>query len=99
MRVTEEMLLKMAKLARLRVDDKNKPKLMEEMSEILNWVETLNEVDTEQVEPLIHMSQEINQFRDDEVLHQLSQAQALENAPKTDGTFIIVPKVINSTNE
>lgn len=99
MRVTEEMIYKMAKLARLRVDDENKPTLMEEMSEILNWVETLNEVDTEKVEPLIHMSKEINQFRNDEVVNQLTQVQALENAPKTDGTFFIVPKVINSTNE
>lgn len=99
MQVTEEMLDKMAKLARLSIEPEKKSALMKEMTDILGWVEKLNEIDTDGVEPLIHMSQEINKMRQDNVEGQLSQQEALSNAPDTDGEFFRVPKVINSTNE
>ena len=99
MQVTEEMLEKMARLARLKIDPDQKEALLKEMTEILGWVEELNEVDTEGVEPLIHMSHEINKLREDVVVGQLSQSEALRNAPKSDGNFFQVPKVIDSANE
>ena len=98
MQVTEEMLNKMAKLARLNIDPNQRATLLQEMTDILGWVEELNEVDTSGVEPLIHMSQEINKFRPDVVEGQLSQQEALANAPKSDGTFFQVPKVIDPAN-
>lgn len=98
MQVTEEMLDKMAKLARLNIDPSQRAILLQEMTDIMGWVEELNEVDTSDVEPLIHMSQEINKFRPDVVDGQLSQPEALTNAPKSDGTFFQVPKVIDPSN-
>lgn len=98
MQVTEEMLDKMAKLARLNIDPNQRAILLQEMTDILGWVEELNEVDTSGVEPLIHMSQEINKFRPDVVDGQLSQQEALANAPKSDGAFFQVPKVIDPSN-
>lgn len=99
MQVTEEMLDKMARLARLKIDPDQKEILLKEMTDILGWVEDLNEVDTDGIEPLIHMSHEINKLRDDEVTGQLSKEEALANAPKSDGNFFQVPKVIDSANE
>ena len=99
MKVTEEMLAKMAKLARLNVKEEEKADLIADLTQILDWVEELEEVDTEGVMPLVHMTDEINLLREDVVKNQLPTEQALKNAPKTDGEFIQVPKVINSTNE
>lgn len=99
MKVTEEMLAKMAKLARLNVKEEEKADLMADLTQILDWVEELKEVDTEGVVPLIHMTDEINQLREDVVKNQLPSEKVLKNAPKTDGEFIQVPKVINSTDE
>ena len=99
MQITEEMLDKMAKLARLAINDNERAQLRTEMSEILTWVETLNEINTEKVEPLIHMSSEINRMREDKIEYQLSQNEALSNAPQVKEDFFIVPKVIDTTNE
>ena len=99
MRVTEEMLDKMARLARLTVDPDKKQALQKEMTEILAWVEKLNEIDTDGVEPLIHMSQEVNKLRQDKVEGQLSQEEALRNAANANGEFFRVPKVIKPADE
>lgn len=99
MKVTDEMLAKMAKLARLKVKEEEKDKLKADLTQILDWVEKLKEVDTEGVEPLIHMTDEINRLREDVVENQLTQAQALSNAPESDGEFFRVPKVINPKDE
>jgi aspartyl-tRNA(Asn)/glutamyl-tRNA(Gln) amidotransferase subunit C len=99
MQVTEEMLDKMAKLARLTIEPDRKQALIREMTDILGWVDKLNEIDTEGVPPLIHMSHEINKVRQDKVEGQLSQQQALRNAPDTDGEFFRVPKVIKPADE
>ena len=54
----------------------------------------LNELNTEGVEPLLHMTDAINVLREDEVKGSISREEALKNAPDTDGTFFRVPKVI-----
>ena len=91
--------MKMAKLARLNIKEDEKEQLMADFTQILDWVEKLKEIDTEDVEPLVHMSEEINRLREDEVKNQLTQEQALSNAPDADGQFFRVPKVIKTNNE
>ena len=58
------------------------------------FVEKLNEVDTEGIAPLLHITNNVNVLRDDEVQGSCTQQEALKNAPKTDGTYFLVPKVI-----
>jgi len=65
-----------------------------DLNNILKMIEKLEEVDTEGVEPLTHMTDVVNAFRTDEVKNQLSREDALKNAPQTDGKFFQVPKVI-----
>ena len=86
---------KMAHLARLTLDPKEIPQLMADMEQILTWMEKLNELDTSHVKPLTHMSAEINAFREDQVGKQMDRVKALQNAPETDSSFFLVPKVID----
>ena len=94
MKIDRELLDKIAHLARLEFDEKDAEKMMQDMNNIVNWVEKLNEVDTEGVEPLTTMSHEINVLREDEVKEHLPHDQALKNAPKKDEDFFRVPKVL-----
>jgi aspartyl-tRNA(Asn)/glutamyl-tRNA(Gln) amidotransferase subunit C len=94
MNIDRSLLDKMAHLARLEFDEKDAAKMIHDMTGIINWVEKLNEVDTEGVEPLTTMSHEINVLREDEVKEHLDHNRALLNAPKKDDTYFRVPKVL-----
>ncbi|MDN5203434.1 Asp-tRNA(Asn)/Glu-tRNA(Gln) amidotransferase subunit GatC [Fulvivirgaceae bacterium BMA10] len=94
MKVDKDTLRKIAHLARLDFEDKDEQKMLESISEILTWVEKLNELDTSNVEPLTTMSKEMNVFRPDEVKHQLEREEGLVNAPEKNNEHFIVPKVL-----
>lgn len=94
MKVTRELLDKIAHLSRLEFDEKDADKMMMDMTNIVSWVEKLNEVNTEGIEPLTTMSHEINAVREDEVKPHLSHEDALKNAPKKDSDYFRVPKVL-----
>lgn len=92
--IDKETLQKIAHLARLHIKPEEEAKLQKDMSEILDWVDKLREVDTEGVAPLIHMTEETNVLRKDEVEPSLGKKEALKNAPQTDGQHFLVPKVL-----
>jgi aspartyl-tRNA(Asn)/glutamyl-tRNA(Gln) amidotransferase subunit C len=94
MKIDREQLDKIAHLSRLEFDEKDAEKMMKDMTAIVDWVEKLNEVNTDGVEPLTTMTYEINVFREDEVKDHLSHDRALLNAPKKDKDYFRVPKVI-----
>lgn len=94
MKITNDLLNKIAHLARLEFDEKDAEKMMTDMSAIVDWVDKLNEVDTTGVEPLTTMSFEVNVLRDDKVKEPLEHERALQNAPKKDEDYFRVPKVI-----
>jgi aspartyl-tRNA(Asn)/glutamyl-tRNA(Gln) amidotransferase subunit C len=89
-----ETVDKIAHLARLEVAENEKQGLLNDMNKILSFMEKLNEVDTEGVAPLIYLTDEVNVFRKDKVKHELTTEQALQNAPKQDGKYFRVAKVI-----
>jgi aspartyl-tRNA(Asn)/glutamyl-tRNA(Gln) amidotransferase subunit C len=95
MKIDRSVLDKIAHLSRLEFDEKDAAKMMSDMTNIVNWVEKLNEVDTTGIEPLTTMSHEINMLRDDEVKEHLQHDRALKNAPKKDADYFRVPKVID----
>jgi aspartyl-tRNA(Asn)/glutamyl-tRNA(Gln) amidotransferase subunit C len=64
------------------------------LAKMIAFVEKLNELDTTGVEPLLHMTDEINVLRKDEVKGSVSREEALKNAPLHDGEFFKVPKAI-----
>jgi aspartyl-tRNA(Asn)/glutamyl-tRNA(Gln) amidotransferase subunit C len=95
MQTDKETLQKLAHLARLEFDEKSETKMLADLNKILDWVEQLSLVDTTGVEPLIHLSEEVNIMRDDEVGEPLSHERGLRNAPKKDSDYFRVPKVID----
>lgn len=94
MNIDKETLHKIAHLARLEIRPESEEKMLKDLTSIVNFVEQLNQVDTDGVEPLTTMSQEINAFRADEVKPHLSREDGLANAPLHDDEFFRVPKVI-----
>ncbi len=95
MEISRATLNKMAHLARLEFNDSESGKMISDMTEIVSWVEKLNEVDTTNVEPLISMSQEVNVLRADVITEQLPRDRALSQAPRHDDEYFRVPKVID----
>lgn len=89
-----EKVRKVAVLARLKLSDAEIGDYANKLGNILKYVDTLNEVDTEGVEPMVHAVELSNVFRADEVQPSLPRDVALQNAPKTDGTFFLVPQIL-----
>ena len=94
MEIDKELILKLEHLSRLQLTDSERKDMIGDLNKILGMVEKLNEIDTDGVEPLTHICEAVNVFRADEVKNQLSRTDAFQNAPKTDGKFFMVPKVI-----
>jgi len=85
---------RIAKLARIRVDDQQVAQLQTELNSILGWIEQLNEVDVEGVEPLTGAAQMALKMREDVVTDGGIREQVLANAPDRAGDFFAVPKVM-----
>ena len=94
MRIEKDLVEKIAHLARLQFNDTEKVKIEADLNRILDFMETLNEVDTSMVEPLIYMNDEVNVLRKDEVIQTITHEEGLANAPKKDTDYFRVPKVI-----
>ena len=96
MEVNDAMVDKLAHLARLKFNEEEKQEIKTDLQRMIVFVEKLNELDLENVEPLLHMSGEVNILREDEVKGSVSRSEALKNAPLHDEQFFKVPKVIKS---
>ena len=95
MKIDKETVDKIAHLARLEFTTaESKEAMVKDMNNMIGFIEKLNELNTDNVEPLIYMSDEVNVLREDEVKIEISQEQALKNAPKHDSDYFKVPKVI-----
>ncbi len=83
-----------AHLARLEFNDEAKAEIVNDMNRMLSFVDKLNELNTDNVEPLIYMTDEKNVLRADEAEVTISQKEALKNAPRKDSDYFKAPKVI-----
>ncbi len=93
--VTLKEVEHIAELARLKFSKDELQNFTHQLNQILKYVEKLNELDTENVEPLSHPVEGYNIFREDKIKPSISREFALKNAPDSDGEFFKVPKVIN----
>jgi aspartyl-tRNA(Asn)/glutamyl-tRNA(Gln) amidotransferase subunit C len=84
-----------AHLARLEFNDEAKAEILNDMNRMLTFVDKLSELNTENVEPLIYMTNERNILRNDIPEITLTQKEALKNAPKKDSDYFKAPKVID----
>lgn len=95
MSVTKNDVEYIAKLARLKFNENELENFTHELNKILNYVEKLNELNTENVEPLSHPVENVNVFREDILQPSIDREEALRNAPSSTDEFFKVPKVIN----
>ncbi len=94
MEVTDALVDKLANLARLSFSPAEKAEIREDLSRMIGFVDQLNSVNTTGIEPLMHMSDEVNRLRDDVPGGGISRADALAAAQGATDQYFTVPKVI-----
>lgn len=94
MNLTSADVRKVASLARLKVTDEDVNSLLGDLSAILEYVDVLNEVDTTGIEPMVHAVELHDVLRTDVLRESLPREAALQNAPRTDGKYFLVPTII-----
>src|SRR5689334_15069122 len=93
MEVNDQLVDKLAHLSRLQFNETEKEEIKNDLQRMIGFVEKLNELDLDNVEPLLFMSDEVNVLREDEIKGSISRSIGLKNAPLHDGQFFKVPKV------
>ncbi len=94
-KISEETFEHIAHLAQLEFESKSgKKAIQEDLNKIIQFIEKLKEVNTENVEPLIYMTNETNRLREDDTKENLTQEEVLKNAPKKDSDYFRIPKVL-----
>ena len=94
MSIDNQTVRKVSKLAKIKINEKEETKLIEELNNILGWVDELKKVDTEKIEPMLSVFNESMVMRKDEVSSETSEELVLKNAPKSKSGFFVVPKVV-----
>ena len=94
MEITNKLIQDIAALAKLEFDEQSAKQMKADLEKIIGFVGKLNEIDTEGIEPLIYLSEEVNVLREDEVKAVISQVEALKNAPEKDSDYFKVPTVL-----
>ena len=83
-----------SKLSRISVDEEKAKKLKGDLNSIFDFIEKLNELDTDNVEPLTSIAETSLKFRTDEVKSEDIRNQILKNSPEKNEDFFVVPKVV-----
>ncbi len=94
MSVTKDDVKKVARLSRIAVDDARLETMAGELNGILGWIEQLNEVDVDGVEPMTSVVDSVLAMRADVVTDGDKADQVLANAPKAEDGFFVVPKAV-----
>ncbi len=94
MKIDKNTINKIARLSRIKLDDRESEDYIKDLNSILDWVEQLNEVNTENVEPLSNISSSILPKREDVSKDTNTSDEILENAPDKLEGFFAVPKVV-----
>ncbi|MDR0476326.1 MAG: Asp-tRNA(Asn)/Glu-tRNA(Gln) amidotransferase subunit GatC [Desulfobulbaceae bacterium] len=94
MNITRDEVLRVAALARLKMDEEELAAMTGQLDAMLAYFELLKEVDTEGVIPTTHPFAKVNALRDDAPVGSLPAAAALANAPAATAEFFVVPRVL-----
>ena len=95
MKIDNELIDHLSYLAKLKFEGEDKEAIKADMIKIIGLMQTLGEVNTDNVEPLIFMTEEFDRLRDDVTQISISQEEALKNAPKKDSDYFRIPKVLD----
>ena len=95
MNIDKETIYKVADLARIEIGEGEVEDLQADMNKILTFMEKLNELDTQHVEPLVYMNPEVNIWREDVVKQELTVSEGLKNSAVHNADFFLVPKILD----
>ncbi len=95
MDINDETIDKLSDLAKLEFKGEEREGIKKDLSRILSYFETLNELNTDDVEPLIFMTDEVNVLRDDIAHTDITKEEVLRNATAKDSDYFRVPKVLD----
>ena len=94
MKIDRPLIKHLAKLSKLEFNDQQLDTFVSDFEQIVNYVDTINDIDLTDVEPLVYINESYQQGRRDIVEHTISKEDALNNAPHKDTDYFRVPKVI-----
>ena len=95
MKIDDKLIADLASLAKLSFNEKSSKNMQDDLKKIIGFIDKLSEINTENVEPLIYLSEELNVLRKDDNIENISQEKALTNAPQKDSDYILVPKILD----
>lgn len=94
MNVDDKLIADLSRLAKLKFNPEASKKIKADLNTILKFVDEISKIETDSLEPLIYISNEVNVLRKDEIANKLSQKDTLKNAPKKDSDYFKVPTVL-----
>ena len=94
MKISKDDVINVAELARLEFKEEELEKFTEQLGNILEYIEQLSELNTDNVEPTSHVLDISTPLREDKVVEWLNTEEVLKNAPESEDNFFVVPKVI-----
>lgn len=94
MKISKQDVLNTAELSKLEFEDAQLEKFTDQLGRILEYIEDLKELNTDNIEPTSHGVELTTPLREDSVFQLITTEEALQNAPEKDEDFFVVPKVI-----
>ena len=94
MRINEVLVIKLEKMSKLALSNDERVTIIKELEVMVNMFDKIGTVNTEGIEPLIHMSPQVNCWRHDSPHEPLDNYDALKNAAESEAPYCTVPKVI-----
>lgn len=94
MEITNELVDNLSNLSKLSFNEQENIAIKSDLEKMIGFIEQLQKIDTTGIQPLQHISAATNILREDELKGSVTKQEALKNAPKTDGNYFTVPKVI-----
>ncbi len=94
MAVDNMLILKLEQLAKLRLEESERKEIGEDLKKMLEMIDVLSEVDTDGVEPMVYMHEEVNVLREDKVDDRLDREKGMSSAPRRIGNYFAIPKVV-----
>ena len=93
-KVTQDLIDNLSELSKLNFDQKQSQQIKFDLEKMLEFVNTISQINTDNVEPLVYVNEETKLLRKDNVKDSLSQTDALKNAPDKDSDYFKVPVVL-----
>ena len=94
MEINDALFEKLANLAKLKFDETEKLQIKNDLQNMIGLIKKMDDLDTSNVEPLLHMTNNLNVWREDVITGSITSVEAMQNATNKNAPFFIVPKVI-----